>query len=75
MTQECPVRGNLYRRRKASEIHTGHTGSRVHVLYLMLSGFRRSLFFGRLPDFVRGRDTAVCIVTHYGLDGPGIESW
>jgi hypothetical protein len=29
-------------------------------------------------DFVRtsvGRDSAVGIVTHYGLDGVGIESW
>jgi hypothetical protein len=24
---------------------------------------------------VRGRDSSVGIVTHYGLDGPGIESW
>jgi hypothetical protein len=23
---------------------------------------------------VVGRDSAVCVATHYGLDGPGIES-
>jgi len=24
---------------------------------------------------MRGRDSSVCIVTRYGLGGPGIESW
>jgi hypothetical protein len=25
--------------------------------------------------YVTGRDSVVSIATHYGLDGPGIESW
>jgi hypothetical protein len=35
----------------------------------MLFDFRRSLLLGRLPGFVRGRDSAAGIATGYGLDG------
>jgi hypothetical protein len=32
------------------------------------------LFLLELHHYV-GRDSSVGIATHYGLDGPGIESW
>ena len=34
----------------------------------------QSLKMKAIPYFKDGRGTSVCIATHYGLDGPGIES-
>ena len=36
--------------------------------------FYKLIHIHKVPSIKRGRDSAVGIATHYGLDGPGIES-
>jgi len=74
---------NIYRSRRIHYAH-GHYYLLKSVLILfcpLVTGLRIGLFssvssskFRRLHKFLWDRDSAADIATHYGLNGPGIES-
>jgi hypothetical protein len=48
---------------------------KINFNAFLLPTFRSYLTLCRLPPLISGPGSSVGIVTGYGLDGPGIESW